>query len=185
MAEKGLPALPYAAVHQNVSNGARALVEMAFGINHQHEEFSQLLQTMLSLYGERVAQTQAALYPGMDELLKSLENRDIPWGIVTNKPEKFCIPLLRGLGVLERCSTLICPIDVAHAKPPPELLRFVCREVRYAATASIYVGDHPRDIIAGNEAGMYTIAAAYGYLPEQRPIDTWGANLVVEDVPAI
>lgn len=185
IAERGRPAVSRAAVDQNVSNGARALVEMAFGVSNQHDEFPELLQTLLSLYGERVAQTQAALYPGMDELLSSLESRNIPWGVVTNKPEKFCIPLLRGLGLLERCSALICPDHVTHTKPHPEPLLLACRQIGCQAQASIYVGDHPRDIFAGNDAGMYTIAAAYGYLPADPPIESWGANLIVEDVQTI
>lgn len=185
VADRGRPAISRTAVNQNVSNGARALVEMAFGVNHQHDEFPELLQTLLSLYGERVAQTQAALYPGMDELLSALERRNIPWGVVTNKPERFCTPLLRGLGLLERCSTLVCPDHVTHTKPHPEPLLLACSQTGCEAQASIYVGDHPRDITAGNDAGMYTIAAAYGYLPADPPIETWGADLVVADVDSI
>lgn len=185
IAERGLPALSREAVHQNVSNGARALVELAFDVDREHADFPELLQTLLSLYGERVAQTQAALYPGMAQLLELLESRDIPWGIVTNKPEKYCIPLLRGLGLLERCATLICPDHVTYSKPHPEPLLLACRQAGCEPQASIYVGDHPRDITAGNEAGMYTIAAAYGYLPADPPIVSWGADLIVDDVQTI
>ena len=48
----------------------------------------------------------------------------------------------------------------------------------------IYVGDHPRDIDAGRHAQMYTILAAYGYLPLQHKDDltAWQADCIVNTV---
>jgi phosphoglycolate phosphatase len=43
------------------------------------------------------------------------------------------------------------------------------------------VGDHRRDIDAGRRAGMYTIAATYGYIePGDDPRD-WGADATAAD----
>jgi phosphoglycolate phosphatase len=41
------------------------------------------------------------------------------------------------------------------------------------------VGDDERDIIAGREAGMHTVAAAWGYCSEADP-RTWNANATLE-----
>jgi phosphoglycolate phosphatase len=35
----------------------------------------------------------------------------------------------------------------------------------------VYVGDDPRDILAGRAAGLYTVAAAWGYLDGANPRD--------------
>ncbi|MDP1930125.1 MAG: HAD hydrolase-like protein, partial [Gammaproteobacteria bacterium] len=75
----GLPPVPQAAVHQTVSSGARALVELAFGIDSTAHDFKALHSTLLSLYGQQVAQTRARLYPTMDKLLTLLEERGIKW----------------------------------------------------------------------------------------------------------
>ena len=47
----------------------------------------------------------------------------------------------------------------------------------------VYVGDHIRDIQAGNNAGMLTILAGYGYIPPEDKADltTWGADLMVDN----
>jgi phosphoglycolate phosphatase len=45
---------------------------------------------------------------------------------------------------------------------------------------AIYVGDHLRDIEAGNRAGMYTIAAAYGYIEPGDDPYSWGANTLAD-----
>jgi phosphoglycolate phosphatase len=46
----------------------------------------------------------------------------------------------------------------------------------------IYVGDHIRDIEAGNAAGMSTILAAYGYIPpeDQNNLKKWGADYIID-----
>ena len=51
-----------------------------------------------------------------------------------------------------------------------------------AAGSVLYVGDHIRDIEAGNAAGMPTILAAYGYIPpeDQKKLKKWGADYIVE-----
>jgi 2-phosphoglycolate phosphatase len=178
----GIPPVSAEAVHQTVSNGARALVELAFGIDDSDSRFKALHTRLLALYGQRIPQTRSTLYPGMERLLRLLEQRGIHWGVVTNKPEQFSIPLLRSLGLLERCQTLICPEHVTFTKPHPEPLLLGCRQLGCEPSAGVYVGDHPRDISAGQEAGMYTIAAAYGYLPASPPVADWGADMIVTHV---
>ena len=51
----------------------------------------------------------------------------------------------------------------------------------------IYVGDHPRDIDAGRNAEMYTILAAYGYLPVESRDDllAWQADAIIQTVPEL
>jgi phosphoglycolate phosphatase len=42
----------------------------------------------------------------------------------------------------------------------------------------VFVGDHRRDIEAGNAAGCATIAAAYGYLAAGEAAATWEADAI-------
>ncbi len=181
----GIAPIPYEAVHQTVSNGARALVSLAFGFEADDPQFQNHLDTLLGLYLQRIENTQATLYPGMDALLTHMENNAIKWGVVTNKPQLYSRPLLNKLQLLERCSSLICPDDVIHTKPHPEPLLLACTQLGLSPENVVYVGDHPRDIEAGNAAGMYTIAVTYGYLPAAPHVDTWGADLIVDHVQQI
>ncbi len=183
--QAGLPAIPFSAIHQTVSNGARALVELAFAIQSGHPDFETRLNSLLALYSERILATKATLYPGMDALLQQLEQAGVPWGIVTNKPERFSRPLLESLRLSTRCSTLICPDHVTLSKPHPEPLLLACKQLEINPRDAIYVGDHPRDIDAGRAAGMFTIAVRYGYLPESPPVEQWQADLIVDSVELI
>jgi phosphoglycolate phosphatase-like HAD superfamily hydrolase len=43
------------------------------------------------------------------------------------------------------------------------------------------VGDHIRDIEAGRSAGIYTIAAAYGYIEAHDDPATWNADVIANN----
>ncbi|MDO8909097.1 MAG: HAD-IA family hydrolase [Pseudohongiella sp.] len=167
------------AIHSTVSSGARALITLSFNMGPENSRFPGLLQELLDSYERQIDNTMAKLYPDMDRLLQLLEQQSIPWGVVTNKPERFSKPLMAKLGLMSRCAVLICPDHVRYTKPHPEPLLLACTLTGGTAGQSIYVGDHPRDIEAGKAAGMKTIAAAYGYMPESPPVESWEADLVV------
>lgn len=168
-----------------VSSGARALVELAFGVAPGAQGFDTLLQALLNRYMAQLQKTRSVLFPDMDRLLSTLEQNSISWGVVTNKPERFSIPLLQILALDTRCSVLICPDHVSQSKPHPEPLLLACDRLACAPGHAVYIGDHPRDIEAGNAADMHTIAAAYGYLPLHPPVGEWGANHISSSVADI
>jgi N-acetyl-D-muramate 6-phosphate phosphatase len=173
------------AIHATVSSGARALTALAFNLSPTDSRIDELNEELLARYARQIMSSRATIYPGMEALLDKLEGSKTPWGVVTNKPERFSIPLLKAIGLDSRCSALVCPDHVTHRKPHPEPLLLACRVLDQDPSYSVYVGDHPRDIESGNSAGMLTIAAAYGYLPDSPPITEWGADLIAITVNEI
>jgi phosphoglycolate phosphatase len=75
---------------------------------------------------------------------------------------------------------VVCGDDLSRAKPHPDPLLFAAGKLRLPPQAIWYVGDHERDVIAGNAAHMPTIAGRWGYLDGERPIETWGATQVID-----
>ncbi len=177
----GLPALPAPHIRRSVSNGARAMIRVGFGLEPDHPDYLEKHTAFLDLYEAGVA-VETTLFEGVDSILKDLEARGIPWGIVTNKPVRFAVPLIEALGLAARCSTLICPDHVTNRKPHPEALILACREVGADPATGVYVGDHERDIEAGRNAGMKTIAVRYGYIEQPEAVDLWQADIVADTV---
>ncbi|MEO1851354.1 MAG: HAD-IA family hydrolase, partial [Psychrobacter sp.] len=127
----------------------------------------------------------SCLFDSLDAVLADLESKGVPWGIVTNKPRYLAEKLLNKMQLDERCAALVCPDDVSRSKPDPEPMYMALEKLgipRGAAGSVLYVGDHIRDIEAGNAAGMPTILAAYGYIPpeDQKTLKKWGADYIVE-----
>ena len=174
-AEHGHEAMNPERIRASVSNGARALVSLGLGIEEDAPEFESKRLRLLELYSE-VLGTLASTYPGIDTLLAQLQSRGIAWGISTNKPRAYTEPLLQRLAISPAPGSVVCPDDVKHRKPHPESLYLNCLQLDCSPFNAIYVGDHQRDIEAGRRAGMYTIAAGYGYIePDDDPL-AWGAN---------
>lgn len=174
-------AIAYDDIRQTVSHGARALVELGFQVSEGDKDFAPLLEELLTQYQQRLSE-RTGLFEGMATLLEFLEQRDLRWGIVTNKPAIYTEAILRDLGLSQRCATAICPDQVAQRKPHPESIYLACSELGCEAVEAIYVGDHRRDIEAGINAGMQTIAAAYGYVSPDDPAHDWGADRIADSV---
>lgn len=168
------PADPEAA-RSHVSHGAAALIEHGFGIPREAPEFEVHRQRLLTHYRENLA-NRTRLFPGMEALLAWLEDRELPWGIVTNKPARFTDPLLEALGLSERAGAVISGDSVPEKKPHPGPLLAACRSMGVAPGHCVYVGDARRDIEAGRRAGMRTAVALFGYLDSGERPERWGAD---------
>ncbi len=183
-AEHGRDPMCEEQIRSTVSSGARALVTLALDIAEPAKAtadsvFESKRLRLLELYSE-VLGSAAKPYPGIESLLATLAERGIAWGISTNKSRAYAFPLMEKLQLTPPPACLICPDDVRETKPHPESLYLSCRQIGCAPHQAIYIGDHRRDIEAGRRAGMYTIAAAYGYIESHDDPDQWGANARVE-----
>ncbi|SFM44043.1 HAD family hydrolase [Marinobacter zhejiangensis] len=179
--QHGMSALPAEQIRRSVSNGARAMIEVGFGLTPEDSDYLDRHTAFLDLYETGVAE-ETVLFPGIAELLDWLDQQTIPWGIVTNKPERFTAPLLTALALDTRCAAVICPDHVSQRKPHPESLLLACKQIGVDPTSGIYVGDHVRDIEAGRNAGMSTIAVRYGYIEHPDEVEHWRADQVAETV---
>lgn len=181
MREYGRPEVSEQRVRQTVSDGARALVKLGFAIEESDPGFGERRERLLELYGEQLESTRSKLYPGLPELLDRLDEADIPWGIVTNKPERYAVPLLERLGLLGRCGALICPDHVTATKPDPEPILLACETLDAELERTVYIGDHLRDMQAARNADVIAIAAAYGYLSDECRVEEWPADFILRE----
>ena len=176
-AEQGLEPMPFDAIRPHVSNGARGLLGIGLAITPEATDYGRLRQRFLDLYAADLA-VHTCLFPGLEALVESLESRDLPWGVVTNKPGGLTHRLLEALSLLP--AVVVCGDELLRTKPHPDPLLFAAGKLRLAPKDIWYIGDHERDIIAGNAAHMPTIAGRWGYLDGERPIEDWGASLVID-----
>ncbi len=171
--------IPFEHIHATVSDGARALVQLGFQLQEGDDGFEVLRQELLDDYLQHLS-VHSQLYPGMDKVLSWVEQRAIPWGVVTNKPSLYAEPLLRDLALSQRCGSLVCPDHVTQRKPHAEPILLACSQINANPEHSIYVGDHRRDIEAGRSAGSTTVACNYGYVHAGDPASSWGADYTIE-----
>ncbi len=174
---RGLSPLPLDTLRPYASAGARGLIGVGLDIHPGHDEYEALRLAFLDAYVGCLADT-TVLFDGMAELLDQLEARGLKWGVVTNKPHRFTVPVMEGLGLMGRAGTVISGDTTAHAKPHPLPLFKACEALGVSPARSLYVGDDLRDIQAAQAAGMPSAAAAWGYIGHNGEIASWGADVV-------
>ena len=173
----GLPAVAPEAIRRSVSDGAIGMVAAALEIGTADPTFEQWRQWFLTDYEKGLGQ-HSEPYPGLRALVSTLGVSGIKWGVVTNKLSRFAHPLMEKMNFNPPADIVITPDDVSHPKPHPESLIMACHRLNCAPDRTVFVGDHRRDIEAGNAAGCATIAAAYGYLAVGEAAATWEADAI-------
>jgi N-acetyl-D-muramate 6-phosphate phosphatase len=174
--DRGMPSLPLDVYRSMAGAGARGMLKVGFGIAPDHADFAALREEFFQNYeADLISRTIA--FDGVAAMLDSLKNQGIAWGIVTNKSQRFTVPLARQMPLLHAACAVVSGDTTPHSKPHPAPVLEAARIAGYAPERCWYVGDDKRDIDAGLAAGMFSVAAAWGYLGEHA-IDQWGAHAV-------
>jgi phosphoglycolate phosphatase len=158
------------------------MLSVAFDVSPDHADYEVLREEFYCQY-ETCLTEQTCAFSGVPELLDALLRHGLRWGVVTNKAERFSVPLTRAMPLFASASTIISGDTTPHAKPHPAPLLEAARQLKLAPQDCLYVGDDARDIFAGRAAGMVTVAARYGYLGPGADVAKWGADAEV-DSPA-
>jgi len=172
------PAVDYDQFRWQVYGESKKMVCVGFDIDPQHPDFSKLQQEFLEIYQNNLIQ-QTRLFTDMDKVLNYLDKHSIPWGIVTNKPTKRVIPLLKHFDLYTRSKSIVCGDTLNYRKPDPAPLLHACALAKQNPATTLYIGDSETDIIAAKAARMYSIAACYGYHSKSNPPDSWNADLII------
>ena len=177
--EEGRPPKSLEMLRPWVSQGARGLLLAGFGIDSTDTDYERLTQRFLDVYAKRLC-AETRLFDGVPELLDALDSMGLGWGIVTNKRMRFTDPLVELLALARRTPCVVSGDTTAAAKPSPLPVLHACTLLRCAPERTLYVGDDRRDIEAGRAAGCLTVAVSYGYLGDSGPLESWGADLVID-----
>ena len=175
--QKKLPQVTEQDIRRLISDGSAGIISKLFAMNSSNPQYEKTRYELLNLYSHHLAD-QTLPFRGLVELLKELDAHDIPWGIVTNKPEIYTNSILKQLDLASYPKVVVCPDHVKLTKPNPEPIILACNKLGIKPENTVYIGDHIRDIQAGANAGAVTIAAAYGYIEKYDDISKWHANFI-------
>ncbi|OGB58153.1 MAG: phosphoglycolate phosphatase [Burkholderiales bacterium RIFOXYC12_FULL_60_6] len=178
---RGLPSLPLAQYRPMAGAGARGLLGVAFGMTPEHADYDTLREEFFCIY-ERSLTQRTQIFDGVPELLARFASQGVKWGVVTNKSERFTLPLTGSMALFDTAGAIVSGDTTPFAKPHPAPLLEAARRMGVDASRCVYVGDDERDIVAGLAAGMATVAVTYGYLGAQADTSRWGANATINCV---
>ena len=172
---RSIESLRYAA-----SNGSLALVKA--GVPELPEKQQLEIQQSLLLYYQQVNGEKASLFKGFEEFLLLLEQRNIPYGIVTNKQARFTRPLVKALMIDKKLKAIISGDSTLHPKPHTAPMLLAAQQINCKPENILYLGDAERDLIAAQNAGMVGAIALWGYLSEQDNPNNWPSDVQFKNV---
>ena len=177
--DRGLGPLPMQVYRPMAGAGARGMLSVAFGITPEHPDFPSLREEFFANYERRIHE-QTEVFAGVPELVATLAERSLRWGVVTNKMARFTSLIAQRVALFHGAGAIVSGDTTPYMKPHPAPLLAAAEQLGLTPQECIYVGDDERDILAGRAAGMGTVAAMYGYLGAGASPTDWGADAVIE-----
>jgi len=164
-----------------VGNGLPKLVERA--LNHVCQSdydqtfFKQALSAFAKHY-QHYLNSASGLYDGVAETLTVLKKRGYKIALITNKAEQFLADLLAGFAIADKFDLLLGGDTLERNKPDPMQVDFACAHFSASKAQTVMVGDSRNDILAGQNAGVRTIALTYGYNYGE-PVSTLNPDFII------
>lgn len=174
------PTVAYEVYRNIASDGAKGMLELGFGEDLKNYDFASLRQQFLDYYESNIC-VDTEYFIGVENLLLALNQNNVPWGIVTNKPEFLTLQLVTSFPLLQNCAVIISGDTLSKRKPHPLPLLHAEEKLSLTSPNTWYVGDAERDIQAANAANMVSVIAQYGYISDIQQTQRWNAHLSIQD----
>lgn len=107
---------------------------------------------LFSVFSQNYAM-EYQLMPHVKETLDYLKRKGLRLGIVSNNRPQVKQTLL-DFGLTPYFESIVISEEVGLYKPDPKILELACRELGVPCENSIYVGDHPFDVLCAHQAHM-------------------------------
>ncbi|MGB2628882.1 MAG: HAD-IA family hydrolase [Candidatus Acidiferrum sp.] len=169
----GRSELPTETIAGYVGHGAPQLIASVLGPEAGEFERKSALSVFLGHY-ENHNLDLTRVYPGVREGLAALA--DYPKAVLTNKPTKASVKILRGLGLLDFFSAVYGGDSFDRKKPDPSGAVSILKELGVTAAQAAIVGDSDVDVQTARNADLFAIAVTYGfgnYDPVANPADLY------------
>ncbi len=163
LAYLGEPVLPEAVISDNVGDGVLELLRGCLVENHR-DRVDEAVAVFRRYYGEHLLES-TRLMPGVREALNHFAGR--PMAVLTNKPQRYVVPILEGLGVAVHFGLAIGGDGHVVPKPAAGPVHRILSQFGAAGSRTVLVGDSPVDVETGRLGGVLTCAFSGGFRPRE------------------
>jgi phosphoglycolate phosphatase len=177
----GLDPLPDQIVSSYVGNGAPVLIRRAFP-DANEAELAGFLRYFLDYYREHMLDA-TTLYPGVREALDRLHSSDVPMAVLTNKPVRFSMRLIEGLGLEMHFFRVYGGNSFEEKKPHPRGINLLVEESGADRARTVMVGDSAVDVRTARNAGVRACGVSWGFQPET--FSETPPDFVIDDLRAL
>ena len=166
-----------------VGNGINKLFERALPEEERTQaNILKIRSCFIPYYNQHNADLSRP-YPGIKELLSSLQQKGIQIAVASNKYQEATRKLIAQFFPEIEFTEVLGQREGVPAKPDPQVVFEIIEKASVSAAETIYVGDSCVDMQTGINAGVTTIGVSWGFRPRtelEAYHPDWIANQAVE-----
>jgi len=180
-ADLGLPPIDLAEVKTYIGNGVSRLVKRVLTRDMFADPATELFAKALPIYEKHYAEwvsRKSRPFPGVVEGLQAFRAMGVHVACITNKAERFTVPLLRDTGLIDFFELILSGDTLPEKKPSPLPLLHACQVFGVEPDELLLIGDSLNDTQAARAAGCPVFCVPYGY-NRGRPVSELDLDAVV------
>ncbi|MFA5082259.1 MAG: phosphoglycolate phosphatase [Hydrogenophilaceae bacterium] len=180
-ADLGLPEIDLATVTTYIGNGVSRLVKRVLTRDMETNPDQELFARAMPIYEKHYAEwvsRKSRPFPGVVEGLQAFKAMGVHVACITNKAERFTVPLLQDTGLFPFFELILSGDSLPERKPSPLPLLHACQYFGVEPAELLLIGDSLNDTQAARAAGCPVFCVPYGY-NRGRPVDELDLDAVV------
>jgi len=166
LAELQQPSIDESLITTFVGNGVSRLIKRVLTRDMDGEPDAATFARAQPIYEKHYAEVvslSSRPYPDVVAGLKALKKTGYRMACITNKAEKFTIPLLRDTGLYDYFELILSGDSLPRRKPDPLPLLHACEKFGITPDKMLLIGDSLNDTQAARAAGCHVFCVPYGY----------------------
>jgi len=166
LAELQLPLIEETTLKTYIGNGIAKLIKRVLTRDMDAEPDAALFAKARPIYEKHYAAVVSLYsrpYPGVIDGLNALQQAGYRLACITNKAEKFTVPLLKDTGLHDYFELILAGDTLPKKKPDPMPLLHACEKFGVRPDEMLLIGDSLNDTQAARAAGCHVFCVPYGY----------------------
>lgn len=184
LAEMQRPLVPMEVIMTYIGNGVDRLIKRVLTGELYAEPDAELFARAKPIYEKHyieVVSLYSRPFPGVVEGLQALKAAGYRLACITNKAERFTIPLLKDTGLFDYFELILSGDSLPRTKPDPLPLLHACKQFGVPPDKLLLIGDSMNDAQAARAAGCHIFCVPYGY-NHGEPVESLDLDRVVASV---
>ncbi|HEY8085750.1 MAG TPA: phosphoglycolate phosphatase [Methylophilaceae bacterium] len=166
LAELQLPPIAEKLITTFVGNGVSRLIKRVLIRDMDGEPDAAIFARAQPIYEKHYAEVvslSSRPFPDVIAGLDVLKKTGYRLACITNKAEKFTIPLLKDTGLYDYFELILSGDSLPKRKPDPLPLLHACEKFGVTPDKMLLIGDSLNDTQAARAAGCHVFCVPYGY----------------------
>lgn len=176
----GYPTHPVEAYYKFVGNGINKLFARALPTEASNEENVLRVRSLFVPYYNEHNADYSRPYPGVVELLHTLQEDGVKIAVASNKYHEATLKLVHYFFPDIRFAAIYGQREDVPIKPAPDIVYDILRDTGISTEQALYVGDSGVDMQTACNAGVESAGVTWGFRSEAELREHGAAHLVHE-----